>query len=74
MAAQADDTRTFRSASANSPKPSRIGVPATRARPKLLPHALVSAEKVPLHNLVAVVPVQIMVDVTVMIHLHVCFR
>ncbi|TWW80400.1 RING finger protein 17, partial [Takifugu flavidus] len=46
MEAQADDTRTFRSASANSPLPSRIGVPATRARPKLLPRALVSAEKV----------------------------
>lgn len=66
MEAQAGDTtRTFRSALANGPLPSRIGVRATRARPKLLPRALVSAEKVLLRNLVVVLPVQIMVDVTV---------
>lgn len=83
MEAQADDTRTFRSVSANSPLPSRIGVPSARARPKLLPHTLMSAEKVLLHHLVVLVPVQIMVDVTIylsviiyitMIGSYVCFR
>lgn len=70
MEAQAGDTtRTFSLALANSPLPSRIGVRATRARPKLLPRAVVSAEKVLLRNLVVVVPVQIMVDVTVVIYI-----
>lgn len=62
MEAQAEDSGSFRSASANSPLPSRISLPATRARPKLLPHALVSAEKVLLHHVK--VPVQIMLDMS----------
>lgn len=46
MESPADDTRTFRSVSANIPIPSQIGILSTRARPKLLPRTLVSAEKV----------------------------
>lgn len=65
MEAQDDDTRNYRSASANIPLLPLISILSTRARPKLIPHSLMSAEKVALHNLLAIVIVQIRMDMTV---------
>lgn len=64
MEAQDDDTRNSRSASANIPLLPQISILSTRARPKRIPHSLMSAEKVVLHKLVLVI-VQIKMDMTV---------